>query len=300
MSDDEAGGAPADENDRTDAAGRAASRNEAEESGRRMPRRRSAPGRSDDEGAAVHAERLGLVGPHGPVFTDVRLDAAPGALVAAEGPAGSGRTCLLLALTGRMKPSSGRAEVGGHPLPKKMAAVRRISGVGSMPGVTDLDPSLSVAEHLRERVLLQRRFVGRPGALLLPRRRRAADVRERAHAALDAVGLDPDELPKGSRTRVRDLERLDELRLSLALALVAEPRVLAVDDVELGLPAAEREAAWDLLRRLAAAGTTVLAACTQAPPDAVVVRTRPDHETDRPEREEGEESGDAFAETGRA
>ncbi len=64
-------------------------------------------------GAAVTAEDFGLKGPRGWAFRGVRLDAPPGALIAIEGPSGSGRTCLLLALTGRMRPSEGRAEVGG-------------------------------------------------------------------------------------------------------------------------------------------------------------------------------------------
>ncbi|WP_425587967.1 ATP-binding cassette domain-containing protein [Streptomyces prasinosporus] len=34
-------------------------------------------------------------------------------MLAVEGPSGSGRTCLLLALTGRMRPTEGRAAVGG-------------------------------------------------------------------------------------------------------------------------------------------------------------------------------------------
>lgn len=58
-------------------------------------------------GAAVKAEDFGLKGPRGWVFRGVGIDAAPGSLIAVEGPSGSGRTCLLLALTGRMKPTEG-------------------------------------------------------------------------------------------------------------------------------------------------------------------------------------------------
>jgi hypothetical protein len=46
-----------------------------------------------------------------------------------------------------------------------------------------------------------------------------------------------------------------------------------VDDVDLKLPPAERVVVWDLLRSVAAAGTTVLAVCSEAPRDAVTVRT---------------------------
>ncbi|MET8432522.1 ATP-binding cassette domain-containing protein [Streptomyces sp900116325] len=224
-------------------------------------------------GAAVTAEDFGLKGPRGWAFRGVRLDAPPGALVAIEGPSGSGRTCLLLALTGRMRPTEGRAEVGGLRLPRQMAAVRRVSALGPVPGVSELDPAFTVAEHLRERALLQRRYDGSLRALLRPRAERTATARSRIEAALDAAGLDPATLAKAERTSVRDLERLEALRLSVALALIGRPLLLAVDDTDLKLSDAERAEAWELLRSVADGGTTVLAVCSQAPGDAITVRT---------------------------
>ncbi|MFE4959008.1 ATP-binding cassette domain-containing protein [Streptomyces sp. NPDC056653] len=276
-------------------------------------------------GAAVTAEDFGLKGPRGWAFRGVRLDAPPGALVAIEGPSGSGRTCLLLALTGRMRPSEGRAEVGGLRLPRQMAAVRRISALGPVPGVSELDPAFTVAEHLRERALLQRRFDGSLRALFRPRAERTAAARNRIDTALDAAGLDPATLPKAERTSVRDLERLEALRLSVALALIGRPRLLAVDDTDLKLSDAERAEAWELLRSVADSGTTVLAVCSQAPGGAITVRTAttvtesvsdtadvteadatdasepaeaPEATTTEKTTDEG--TADAFAETGRA
>jgi ABC-2 type transport system ATP-binding protein len=218
-------------------------------------------------GAEVVAGGFGLDGARGRVFGGIDVDAPPGSLIAVEGPSGSGRTCLLLALTGRMKATAGHARVGGHPLPEQLAAVRRISALGAVPGVTDLEPSLSVAEQLREQVLLQRRFGGSLRALIRSRDRRASASRAHLDAALSAAGLDLDSLPKGPRTRIRDLERLEALRLSVALAL------LGVDDVDLKLSDVECDLAWSLLRSVADRGTTVLAVCSQAPQGAVVVRT---------------------------
>ncbi|MFF5272432.1 ATP-binding cassette domain-containing protein [Streptomyces sp. NPDC000133] len=280
-------------------------------------------------GAAVTAEDFGLKGPRGWAFRGVRLDAPPGALVAIEGPSGSGRTCLLLALTGRMRPSEGRAEVGGLRLPRQMAAVRRISALGPVPGVSELDPAFTVAEHLRERALLQRRYDGSLRALLRPRAERTAAARNRIEAALEAAGLDPATLPKAERTSVRDLERLEALRLSLALALIGRPQLLAVDDTDLKLSDAERAEAWELLRSVADGGTTVLAVCSQAPGGAITVRTDNTDNTDNTATEDitaadatdasepaespeataekttdekttDEGTADAFAETGRA
>ncbi|MET8881961.1 ATP-binding cassette domain-containing protein [Streptomyces rubiginosohelvolus] len=226
-------------------------------------------------GAAVSAEDFGLEGPRGRVFQNVTFSAEPGELVAIEGPSGSGRTCLLLALTGRMRTTEGHAEVGGLRLPKQAAAVRRIAALGPVPMVSELDPAFTVAEHLGERALLQGRYGSPLRALLRPRAERRAAAEDRVDEALEAAGLDPATLPKSGRTSVRDLERLEALRLSVALALIGRPRLLAVDDTDLKLSDAEREQAWALLRSVADAGTTVLAVCSEAPGNVQVVRTAP-------------------------
>ncbi|WP_031098900.1 ABC transporter ATP-binding protein [Streptomyces sp. NRRL S-15] len=220
-------------------------------------------------GAALSAEDFGLKGPRGWAFQGVGFTAGPGSLVAVEGPSGSGRTCLLLALD----------------------VYKR-----------QLDPSFTVAEHLRERALLRRRFDGSLRSLLRPRAERAATARAAIDTALEAAGLDLADLPKAERTSVRDLERLEALRLSVALALMGRPRLLAVDDTDLKLSAADRALAWELLRALAAGGTTVLAVCSEAPEDALSVRTRPAAGTDAPADDitTGKETADAIAETGRA
>ncbi|MEV0319665.1 ATP-binding cassette domain-containing protein [Streptomyces sp. NPDC050658] len=242
-------------------------------------------------GAAVTAKGFGLKGPRGWAFRGIDVEAEPGALIAVEGPSGTGRTCLLLALTGRMRPTEGEAAVGGFRLPKQLAAVRRISGLGPVPGVTDLDPALTVAEHLHERALLERRFGGSLRGLLKPRAERANETRLRIDTALTAAGLDMESLPKGRRTSVRDLERVEALRLSVALALIGRPKLLGVDDIDLKLSDAERVAAWDLLRTLTRRGTTVVAVCSEAPEDAVVVTTA------RPTETEAETKTDTVTDT---
>lgn len=226
-------------------------------------------------GLGVTAGDLGLKGPRGWAFRGVGVTADPGSLIAVEGPSGSGRTSLLLTLAGRMRPTEGSAVVGGWALPKEMAAVRRASALAHVPGVTDLDPALTVGEHLRERALLQRRFGGSLRGLWRPRSERTAETESRIATALSAAGLDPESLPKGARTAVRDLERLESLRLSVALALVGRPGLLGVDDTDLKLSGAERARAWALLASLAASGTTVVAVCAEAPEGAVRVETGP-------------------------
>ncbi|QOV38923.1 ATP-binding cassette domain-containing protein [Streptomyces ferrugineus] len=250
-------------------------------------------------GAGVTALGLGLKGPRGWAFRGVSFEAEPGSLIAVEGPSGTGRTCLLLALTGRMKSTEGTATVGGAPLPKRMAAVRRDSAVAHVPGVTDLDPALTVAEHLHERALLQRRFGDALRGLLRPGAERRAEERLRIDAALTAAGLDRESLPKGSRTAVRDLERAEALRLSIALALIGRPRLLGVDDTDFKLSDSERAEIWELLKSLAASGTTVVAVCSEAPDGTVKVSTAAP-KNQEPQESEGEEAADAHAQAGRA
>ncbi|MFJ8633515.1 ATP-binding cassette domain-containing protein [Streptomyces sp. NPDC093568] len=265
-------------------------------------------------GVGVTAQGLGLEGPRGWAFRGVSFEAEPGSLITIEGPSGTGRTSLLLALTGRMKPTEGTASVDGAALPKRMAAVRRVSALAHVPGVTDLDQALTVAEHLRERALLQRRFGDSLRALFGPRAERRTEERLRIDAALTAAGLDLESLPKGGRTAVRDLERSEALRLSLALALIARPRLLGVDDTDLKLSDAERADIWALLKSLAEAGTTVVAVCSEAPDGTVKVstqataddaeETQDDSETDGTDgtdgKTDGKEAADALAEAGRA
>ncbi|GGO81835.1 ABC transporter ATP-binding protein [Wenjunlia tyrosinilytica] len=283
----------------------------------------SVPPAPTREGAALSVDGLRMRGPRGPVYGDVRFEAGPGSLVAIEGPSGSGRTCLLLTLAGRMRPTSGKLLVDGLPLPQHMAAVRRFTALGPVEGVNDLDPALTAAEHIHERVLLLRRFDGALPDLFRPRRgRRAADEERRTHEALELAGLRAEDLPRGLDTHVRQLSALQVLRLGTAMALIGRPRLLCVDDADRGLGSGERAEAWRMLRAVAAAGTTAVATCSQAPevpqgpegprgPEdngAVTVRLEPPHTPGRPGHPHGtddtddtekEEAADALVQAGR-
>ncbi|MCF3177087.1 ATP-binding cassette domain-containing protein [Streptomyces sioyaensis] len=226
------------------------------------------------QGAAVNARGIGVEGPRGWAFQGIDITAEPGALIAVQGSSGSGRTCLLLALTGRMRITAGEATVAGLPLPKRMGTVRSRTAIAHVPGVVELEPALTVGEHLKEQALLGHRFQGLSASLPWGKRQKEA-TRARIDAALAAVRLDPGTLVKGLGTHVRDLERIEALRLSVALGIMHGPQLLAVDDVDLKLSAEERAEAWQLLRDLAQAGTTIVAAGSEAPADALVVRTTP-------------------------
>ncbi|GHD22763.1 hypothetical protein GCM10007147_17430 [Nocardiopsis kunsanensis] len=193
-------------------------------------------------GARVRAEGLTLTTREGPVYTGVDLTARPGTLTVFQADSGGGRSALLLSLTGRMRPSAGSLYVDGFTLPKQARKVRRISSLGLMDDINALDERLRVHEHLTEALMLRNRPAGR-------------GLVDRAVEAADVPGIDR----SGS---VKDLTTLERRRLGLALALIAEPRLLAVDEVDSGLGSGHQADLWRTLVRLAEEGITVVATCT--------------------------------------
>ncbi|MEV4161376.1 ATP-binding cassette domain-containing protein [Nonomuraea dietziae] len=165
------------------------------------------------------------------VFDGVTLEAADNTLTVVAGATGSGRTSLLLTLSGRMKPTRGTLEVAGHSRPR---AIRKVAALALVDGVTDLDRALTVKEHLHER----------------RRRGRHAE-------ALEGAGLDVDQ-----RTLVRELDREQQVRLGVALALLDSPAVIVADNIDAGLPPERRLALWELLEGLP---TAVVASCVTPP-----------------------------------
>lgn len=101
--------------------------------------------------------------------------------------------------------------------------------LGLVPGVNEPEPALTVSEHVGERLRLlgHSRFWHRR----------------------------PKDEPN---TLVRDLSPLERHRLMLRLALLEEPDVLLVDDIDVGLTPDETSA---LLDELAATGCAVVAVC---------------------------------------
>ena len=165
------------------------------------------------------------------VLHGVDLTVGAGELVGVLGPRGSGKTTLLRAVVGVQQGVTGDVEVLGRPAGHPDLR-RRVGYVTQSPSVY---ADLSVAENLRY-------F----GALL-------DATPEAVEGALTAVDLD-----RLAGRRVGSLSGGERSRTSLAVALLAEPDLLVLDEPTVGLDPVLRRDLWGLFGRLAAGGTALL------------------------------------------
>ncbi len=153
------------------------------------------------------------------------------------GPNGAGKTTVIRVLATLLQPTSGRASVLGHDVVREAHAVRqRVSLTGQYASV---DEDLTGHENL---VLVGRLLGLGWGA-----------ARARATELLTAFGL-ADAAGRQVRTYSGGMRR----RLDIAASLVVRAELLFLDEPTTGLDPRSRNDVWDLVRRIAADGTTVL------------------------------------------
>ncbi|SDK50134.1 ABC transporter [Actinopolyspora mzabensis] len=194
------------------------------------------------EGVAITARGISVRGPLGPVFSNVDVEIRPGELATVTGPSGTGRTALLLTLSGRLHPITGAIEVDGRPLPKGAKRARTLIAPARLRPGFELEGRWRVREAVRERRITTK--VDND------------DISD----AFDLVGIDPE-----PEALIDSLHPGERLLLAVALGMAALPAGLLVDDVELGLPEAARTRVWAALETVARTGTTVVASNTDPP-----------------------------------
>lgn len=167
----------------------------------------------------------------------VSLSVPSGSVRGVLGPNGAGKTTLIRILTTLLAPDEGSARVFGLDVARNAAGVRRIIGLAGQYAAVD--------ENLTGRENLE--MVGR-----LYHLGRALSLK-RADQLLETFGLS-DAARRLTKTYSGGMRR----RLDLAATLVAEPRVLFLDEPTTGLDPRSRLELWEAIRNLVTRGTTVL------------------------------------------
>ncbi len=153
------------------------------------------------------------------------------------GPNGAGKTTTLRLLLGLVEPDAGTIELAGIPVQAHAREARM--KVGVVPQMDNLDPDFSVRENL----LAYGRYFGMT----------KAEIAARVPELLDFAGL-----AHKADARIVQLSGGMKRRLTLARALVHDPDILFLDEPTTGLDPQARHLIWQGLRRLIAAGKTIV------------------------------------------
>ncbi|PTR23500.1 hypothetical protein C8K36_10981 [Rhodococcus sp. OK519] len=202
---------------------------------------------------AVRADGLTRSGSLGPVFGPVDLRIPFGGLAVIQGFAGSGRTSLLLTLSGRMKPSSGKLRVLGRTKP---GGIRAISAIAGFEGIDTISESVTVRDLITEQIRWDATWY------LLIRR---AGQRELEQVCAPVFGNRP--MPRLT-DYVSDLGELDSMLLRIAVANTKMPPLLLIDDLEQVREEHDRTRLVEHLAMLGARQTVIASAVNPLPPNS--------------------------------
>jgi len=165
------------------------------------------------------------------------LQIAEGELFGLLGPNGAGKSTTINILCGLVAPTAGSASVGGHPLPREAQAVKELTGV--CPQDFSIFPYLTG----RENVLLFGDLYGVP----------RGELRARTDRLLEQMGLDGE-----ADRKVKGYSGGMKRRISLATALIGDPRIAFLDEPTTGLDPQSRHAVWEFIRGLKERQRTVV------------------------------------------
>jgi len=188
--------------------------------------------------AGLRIEKLVVERGGRPILREVSLDIAPGEVTALLGPNGTGKSTLVLAVAGTLRPTSGQVLLGDQDLTRRRPEVIRRAGVAVVPEGRRLLHDLTVAENLRVATYSLNR--------------------EDAASGIDYVlDLFPELKPRWDVTG-RSLSGGQQQMVVLAQALASRPSVLLVDELSLGLAPLVVKRLVPTLASVAATGVAVL------------------------------------------
>jgi len=171
------------------------------------------------------------------VVDDLSFSIAPGECLGVIGPNGAGKTTTIRMCLGLTVPDDGGIHALGLQMPGDALAIK--SQLGVVAQFDTLDPDFTCAENL----LVYGRYFRIPDATIrerIPRLLEFAALTSKANAK-------PGELSGGMRRR-----------LSLARALVNDPRLLLLDEPTTGLDPQARHLMWERLQVLLQQGKSIL------------------------------------------
>jgi daunorubicin resistance ABC transporter ATP-binding subunit len=189
------------------------------------------------ETPAIEAE--GLVKNYGntKALAGFDLMVPPGTVYGLLGPNGAGKTTAVRVFATLLRPNGGRARVLGYDVVAQAGEVRRRIGLTGQYAALD--------EYLTGRANLV--MIGQLSRLTASAARRRADEM-----------LERFDLTEAATRAVKTYSGGMRRRLDLAASLIGYPSVLFLDEPTTGLDPNARAMTWDIVRELAAEGTTLL------------------------------------------
>jgi branched-chain amino acid transport system ATP-binding protein len=182
------------------------------------------------EGLTVGYGRIEAV--HG-----VSFRAEPGTLVTLVGANGAGKTSILAAVAGLIRPRGGTVRLGGRDITRVPAHRLVADGLVLVPEGREILATMTVAENLR-----------------LGAWHRAAGAAERADELYQRfpVLAERRDLPAGT------LSGGEQQMLAIGRALMAQPAVLLLDEPSMGLAPKIVDEVFDVITQIKESGTTVV------------------------------------------
>jgi ABC-2 type transport system ATP-binding protein len=187
--------------------------------------------------AAIRAEQLVKNFGKTEALAGLSLSVPRGSVFGLLGPNGAGKTTCVRVFTTLLLPDGGRAEVLGYDVVKEAGPVRERIGLTGQYAALD--------DYLSGRANLI--MIGELGRLSGREAKRRADGLLERFDLTDAAG-------RAVKTYSGGMRR----RLDLAASLIGRPEVLFLDEPTTGLDPRSRAVMWDIIRELAADGTTLL------------------------------------------
>jgi ABC-2 type transport system ATP-binding protein len=166
----------------------------------------------------------------------ISLEVGPGEIYALLGPNGAGKTTLVRAICGRLKPDSGEVRlVGRDPFSDGEAR----AALGLAPQALALYPQLTVAENLQTFASL-------------------AGLKGKAVGGAVARAMAVTSTAEQARTLVRQLSGGFQRRVNIAAAILADPRLLVLDEPTVGVDQTAKLAIGEALTQLKHEGVGIL------------------------------------------